>query len=493
MDGFWLAALQAVIACESDVAGRSMAKGRAAEGGVASARDDTARPALCERDRSDKVRDVFCADDPPEVTSLADLQRLLGTVPGEPREMIAGMYQADAFVTLLGHSTALSGHRVSPLNPRMIVLGDSVIMAFQRGVQKLEVIAEARNAGFFNFYLIEFEQACNGEPEGCSAGELYTPNVERDWLRVRIQDDEDLKNTPNDCRQCHQRGLDAPRLLMRELNNPWTHFFQPTPLPQGQYVGPGVQGHDLLQDYLDAKGDEPYGGFMPEHLVGLAPFVLESRVGREQPVLFDAPGIENERFPYDADKGYPEEPGPSPTWQEAWEAFKRGEQLALPYIEPRVTDPEKLRARTEEYKRYREGEAEPPDLSDIFPDDPQIRAQIGLQTEPDASPVDVLIQACGSCHNDVLDQQLSRARFNLDLWKLDPREIAVAIARLKLDPKQPGAMPPPEARQLTPAARDRLLDYLQNDPLKTSPDPRLQHAATMGMSGGKDRRAILRQ
>jgi mono/diheme cytochrome c family protein len=495
-----LAVLAVLAGCASDKgltpkrARDAAVRDDAVESADAATRPST--PALCERDRGDKVRDVFCADAPAEVTGLADLQQLLGTVPGAPAQPVSGMYQADAFVTMLGHSTALSGQRVSTLNPRMIVLSDGVFMAFQRGVQKVELIAKARNEGFFNFYLIEFEQACNSEPDGCSPGALYSPSVERDWLRVRIQDDEDLKNTPNDCRQCHQRGADTPRLLMRELNNPWTHFFQPQPLPQGQYVGPGIQGHNLLQDYMDAKGDEPYGGFMPERLVGLAPFVLESMVGREQPVLFDAPGIENERFPYNAETGYPNDPGPSPTWEAAWDAFKRGEQLALPYIEPRASDPDKLSAHTEAYKRYRAGElteAELPDLGDIFPDDPQTRAYIGLQTEPEASPEEALIQACGSCHNDVLDQDISRARFNIDLWRLEPAEIAIAIARIELDPTQPGVMPPPEARQLDPNTRERLLDYLRNDPLANEPDQRLQQAATMGLSGGKDRRAFPRR
>jgi len=489
------ASLLALAACASPESASQLAPS-APSGLITDAGVTETRPALCERDRGDAVRDVFCGDVAPEITGLADLQRLLRTVPGEPRQENAGTYQADAFVTMLGHSTALSGHRVSPLNPRMIVLGESVFMAYQRGVQKVELIAKARNQGLFNFYLIEFEQACNSEPAGCSPGALYTASVESDWLRVRIHDDEDLKNTPNDCRQCHQRATDTPRLLMRELNNPWTHFFQPPPLPQGQYVGPGVQGHNLLEDYQAAKGGEPYGGFMLERLVGIAPFVLESAVGREQPVLFDAPGIENERYPYNAETGYPTQPGPSATWEAAWDAFKRGEQLALPYIEQRVADPAKERAYAEAYARYRAGElpaTELPDLGDIFPDDPQTRARIGLQTEPDASPEDALIQACGSCHNDVLDQEISRARFNIDLWKLDTAEIAIAIARIELEPGQPGVMPPPEARQLDPAARVRLLEYLRADPLASAPDRRLQDAASMGFAGGKDRRAGIRR
>jgi len=453
-------------------------------------------PALCERDRSDKVRDVFCSAEPPSITSLSELQQLLDAVPGQPPKGYGELYPPSASVTVLSHSTALSGHRVSPLNPRMILITSGMLVAFQRGVQKLEVIAEARNPGFFNFYLIEFEQACNDEPEGCSPGDLYTPRVERDWLRVSIQDDEDIKNTPNDCRQCHQRASDEPRLLMRELNNPWTHFFQPLPTSADQFIGPGVQGHNLLQDYLDAKGDELYGGFAPETVVGVAPFLLESTVLADQPVLFDAPGIENERFPYDPDHGYPTDPGDSPTWQASFEAFKRGEQLALPYLEARVTDPDKQKKLVAAYQRYRNGELsedELPDFADIFSDDPSVRARLGLQTEPDASAEEALIQACGSCHNDVLDQTLSRARFNIDLWKLDRSEVEVAIERIERAPGTRGVMPPPEARQLDPHVRERLLDYLRGDPLASDPDTRLQRAAALGMAGGQDRRAAPRR
>ena len=454
------------------------------------------RPGLCSRDRDDAVRDVFCAPSAPRIRSLEDLQEHLALQPDQQFYSAEGeTLGGDKFVTLLGHSTALSGHLVSPINPRLLVLGSGTFMAFQRGVQKVEVIASARDAGFLNFYLIEFEQACNRRSEGCTSGDLYTPRIERDWLSVSVRDDEDLKNTPADCRQCHQRASETPRFLMRELNNPWTHFIQPPPANPDQFVGPGVQGKDLLDDYTRAKGDERYGGFALQRLVPLAPFLLETLVGPDQPVLFDAPGIENERWPYRSDSGYAREAGRSPTWEAAYEAFKRGEQPALPYIEPRPTDPDKHAQHSEAYARYRAGEIsedELPDISDIFPDDPSVRARIGLQTEPDASAVEALIQACGGCHNDVLDQEISRARFNVDLWRHDPAEIAVAIERLERSATDPGVMPPAEARQLDPRVRQTLLEYLRSDPLSGTPDPRLERAAELGMSGGANRRSMPR-
>jgi mono/diheme cytochrome c family protein len=169
--------------------------------------------------------------------------------------------------------------------------------------------------------------------------------------------------------------------------------------------------------------------------------------------------------------------------------------LALPYVEPRVSDPEKYTRLSEAYARYRAGElseAELPDFADVFPDDPVVRAKLGLQTEPGASAEEALIQACGSCHNDVLDQEISRARFNVNLWKLDQAEIRLAIERIALASDASGSMPPPEARQLDASARQSLLDYLRDDPLAKEPDQRLQHAAAMGMAGGALRRAIPR-
>jgi hypothetical protein len=447
-----------------------------------------ARFALCERDRDDAVRDVFCSDDPPTIRGLSDLQRALRLDPSAPRssepDSTTSVYGVNRITVALGHSTALSGHLVSPINPRVIILGEGTFMAFQRGVQRLELIAIARGGGTFNFYLLDFEQACNQREGGCRPGELFTPQLERDWRSIQLRDDEDLKNTPFDCRQCHQRAREMPTLLMRELNNPWTHFFEP-PLEDQVSEEPRVKGRDLMRDYLAAKGDEPYGNLDLTTIVAISPFLLESRVGDEQPLFFDAPGIENERWPY-VDGAYASEPRPSSIWENGYAAFKRGEQLALPYVEQRVTDPDKQVSLTEAYARYRAqgiSADELPNLSEIYPDDPMLRARIGLETESDSAPVDALIQACGACHNNVLDQTISRARFNIDLSRLDAGEIARAVERIERPASAPGAMPPPEARQLDAASRANLLEFLKQ-PEARGLEPRLQHAAQQGMAGG---------
>ena len=443
-------------------------------------------PQFCARSGDNKIRDLFCGGGA-KPQSLRELEMLLdlhperqGNTPSTRSAALEG-YSRATFALGLGHSTALSGRLVSPINPRAIILGNDAILTFQRGVQRVELATPARGqTRVYDFYLLEFERPCNAEASGCGTGELYTERIEHDWTRVTLRDDEELKNTALDCRQCHARGQPRSGLLMRELEKPWTHFFLPIP-PVDPKALPGVTGIDLSRDFGRAHGDEPYAGVPSATLQGSSPPFLEGLAGRAQPLFFDSQTIELERWP----NGPKSDPQPSPTWARAYDAFKRGEQLALPYEAARATDADKQARLTEAYTRYRNGELpadELPDLSDIFPDDPVLRARIGLEVEPDASAPEALIQACGSCHNDVLDQSLSRARFNVDLSRLDRAALDRAIARIELPPSAAGAMPPPEFRQLTAETRERVIAYLRQEP--TPADERLVQAAAMGMAGG---------
>jgi cytochrome c553 len=445
------------------------------------------RPSFCERASVDAIQDAFCVEPTPAIRSLLDLQQLLGIVP---QAADAAPMPADPsslkILIVAGHSTALSGHVVSPINPRAIVLGKSNVTAFQRGVQHVELASRRRDRteSVYNFYLARFSQACNATAEGCKPGDLYTPALESNWTGFQIQDDEDLKNTRFDCRQCHARGRDSSILLMRELRSPWTHWFDTRPMGDTGERLPGARGSDLLADYIRAKDQELYGNAAVHAIPSVGALILASLVSQEQPLLFDSRKIEDERWPY-GPGGYPPVAQPTPTWNEAYARFKRGEQLALPHYLERVTDPDKQAKLTAAYTSYRAGQLDArdlPDLGDIFPDDPKLRAEIGLQTEPDATPAEALIQACGSCHNDVLDQTISRARFNIDLARLEPSELQLAIERLRRPTHAIGAMPPPDARQLDPDARARLIAHLEGFMKTRAADPMLERAARLGMA-----------
>lgn len=445
---------------------------------------------LCTRGTDDAVRDVFCAKEPPEIGSLHDLESRIGLGLEEPdggavTEAGASLAQPGLSgyfaVALLDHSTSLSASLVSPINPRAILLGTPTALAFNRGIQNVEIATLDRKKFTFNFYLVAFEQSCNQAAGGCTPGDLYTPSIESNWTHVDVHDAEDLKDTPNDCRQCHQRGLEDPILLMRELEGPWTHFFEPD---GNTTTFPETTGSQILDDYLRAKGNEEYAGVPSILLRETSGFLLEESVTSVQPLVFDGSAIMNERWPY-VDGGYPATPQKSATWYNGYEAFKRGEQLALPYFDPRPTDVAKQAALTTAYQRYRDkeiGAAELPDLSDVFSDDPQTRAELGLQTEPGATPAQALVQACGTCHNDVLDQSISRARFNIDIAHMSRDELDVALARLQLPRAAPDAMPPAGRRQLDPDGLAQLIDYLQKDVRTSTDDAFLERAAKLGMA-----------
>jgi cytochrome c553 len=439
-----------------------------------------ARPALCAREgRSDVVRDVFCSESGQQIASLAELQAALG-VP----EPVGLRNENEAGAVFLAHSTALSGEVVSELNPRAIVMFRGLFVAFNRGVQLVELAARDHSVrDQSNFYLLRFRQACNAAADGCGPADLYTASIESGWQDVSLADDEDLKNSSFDCRQCHQRGDDKPVLLMREYYSPWTHFFGPDQDEPKLYPEP--TGSALLRDYLRAKGDEPYAHVSPEVMKSTIGLTLELLVDAEQPLLFEGSKIIGERWPWQ--DGYASVPVRSETWDNAYAAFKRGEQLPLPFYAPRATDPDKQARLTQAYQRYRAGElpaAELPDLADIFPDDPQLRAEIGLATEPSATPAETLVQACGTCHNDVLDQTLSRARFNIALGRMPRAELELAVVRMQVASSDAGVMPPAGRRQIPADKLAELIAYLQQAERPADDDALLERAAQLGMTGG---------
>jgi hypothetical protein len=430
-------------------------------------------PPFCVRTADDAVHRAFCGATPAQVHSLADLVSLLNfSTVGE------------ANIDLLAHSTALFGSLVSPINPRLILVrGDGSFLAFHRGAQSVELIMPPGN-----LYLMSFTQACNAAPLGCWAGDLYTPRIESNWTQVQIRDAEDLKDTAFDCRQCHQRALSAPIPLMRELDSPWTHFFverSSDPFPTGD---PEPTGGDLGADYTQAKGDEAYGGVDGATVLRTEPMFFQGNVPRSQPLVFDGAKIAGERWPVGPNGTYSSTPQRSPTWDAAYDAFKRGEQLALPYFAPRATDPTKQAALSDMYTRYRNGEigaVQLTDLSDIYPDDPETRAEIGLQTEPGATPAQTLVQGCGPCHNDVLDQSISRAHFSIALSRMSRAELDVAIQRVSMQLGDKNVMPPITAsRRIDPNGLQTLIAYLQHDQRSADDDALLDRAAQLGMAGG---------
>ncbi len=415
---------------------------------------------LCGRNGSDFVLDAFCGRDRPTVGGVLDLRAALG---------IAGPGSSTEGFAMTGHSSSLAARGISAINPRIIFVraetgvSELLALAFSRGDPFAEIAVRDRGSNELRFYLVSFRLECEEDPDGCRPGELLTDAVEGGWKDVNVYAEEDLANTPLDCLSCHQPdGPDTPKLLrMQELRAPWSHwFFQ---LTEG--------GQTLADDYRAAKGDESFAGVPGEELVDSNPGLLSSTLflagSGMQPNLFDSARIEREVRESAAARGgeQPQDnsvPGESATWNAIYERAKRGEAIAVPYHDVKITDPVKLARMTAAYTDYREGRlsrGELPDIREVYPDDPALLAKMGFATEPGLSGEEVLMQACSQCHNDRLDRSVSRARFNVHA--LDDGQRARAVARILLPHDSPELMPPKRFRALTEEARSRLVEFLQ--------------------------------
>ena len=85
---------------------------------------------------------------------------------------------------------------------------------------------------------------------------------------------------------------------------------------------------------------------------------------------------------------------------------------------------------------------------------------MGFNMRPGLTPGALLIGACEQCHNSVLDQALTRAKFNVDLTKMSREEKKVAIERIELLPGNPKRMPPERFRELNASEIDMLKTLL---------------------------------
>ena len=416
---------------------------------------------LCGRSGADLVLDAFCDAAPAKIGSFMDLRAALG--------IDANLHDTYQGYALTGHSTALVSRSVSAINPRIVFVRIEtdtqplLALAFARGEQFCEAVVRSRIDDELRFYLFSFSKHCNATVEGCSPGDLLTEAAEQDWTEVDVYAEEDLRNTPRDCRACHQPdGPGTPKLLrMQEFGPPWNHWFAGS---EG--------GRALIGDYYAAKGDETFAGVEGEALVHSSPGLLSATIffagSGVQPNLFASTEIEPQVIQSSAALGGDQPgdnsvPGRSEDWDAIYQRAKLGEAISVPYHDVKVTDPAKLAAMTQAYVDYRQGRLERqqlPDIRQVYPDDLVELAHMGRVTEPGLDGQGVLLQACGQCHNDRLDQSVSRANFNVDLTSMDREEKNRAIARVQLPPDNPAVMPPALFRSLTDDGRARLIEHL---------------------------------
>ena len=406
---------------------------------------------LCARNNQDKVSKAFCGATPPVIKSLADLQTLFDLNPAS----------GNARFALTAHSSSLVARETSAINPRAIFFPrsnnakDAVAMGFVRGEPFVEIVSRdpttAGNTANLRFFLFKFQPACETSAKGCNFGDLLTPAVESNHTGVyTLYQDEDIKNTVLDCKQCHQPGgvTSAKILRMQELQNPWGHFFG---------KGTGNSGNTIENDFRTAHGQtEAYAGIPGNQINNSDPIQMEQFVRGQgfgnQPNEFNSGRIFGEVNNTSGAQPQVNMPiGKSKTWDALFQKSVLGQQIPPPYHDLKVTDAAKMSAAAAAYKSVTSG-AKPastlPDIRDVFLD--AALPDLSFRSAPGLTANGILVQMCGQCHNSRLDQTLSRAKFNVDkIATMTATEKATVLARINLPADAARKMPPPRFKDLT--------------------------------------------
>lgn len=431
--------------------------------GLKSGPEQTA--AVCARGQNNRVTNALCSG--ASITSIKELQKALGLDFKDPNGKNA--FNGNPGFALLGNSSSLVARNVSAVNPRAIIftpvpglpqrLPGYTAMGFTRGEEFVEIASEDPKTKQLTFYLLRFEKDCN--KDGCTNGDLFTPEVESGWTGFTLYDDSDLKNTMLDCLSCHQPTTKAPKaLLMREMRDPWTHWFRND--------RPG--GIALLVDYLRVHDGEDYAG-IPANMIeksdgrALEDLIQGQGLVQSDSVLFDGKQIEAEVK--SVARGQPDinvPVGSSSTWQALYQKTLAGQELPPPYHDVKVTDPDKLLFVSTRYVQLRNGQikkSELPDMTRVFLD--SALPDLSMVPKVGATGKEVLLQMCAQCHQPDLDQSISRARFDMSKLlngTMSKEEKEAAKARLTLPSSDARKMPPLIMRQLPPESLQAAIDEL---------------------------------
>lgn len=401
-----------------------------------------ARASFCGRGYQDPASTKLCAADAP--SSLGELLSILDL---DFENAVGNGELGNPAFALLSHSTSLTGNLVSPINPRVFLFTrpategpipgpakadpSFMALAFVRGEPLVEIVSRDRASGVLRFLLVRYGLGC--EETSCENWDLFGPEVERGWTSASYFADDDLENTIFDCNACHREGGPSgeKRLLMMQQRAPWTHFFRDN-----------EAGKQILASYFQAHPKtETYGG-IPGRLVSWSePALLEGLVENEgfieQPL--ELPTVQLARAEMRR-----ADPALVADYAELSARAARGDSIPIPHAAAFFVTPARLAAAS---KAYRDALLDPgardaaPDLAELHGDDALRSTQ--RRAPEGATGAELLVGACARCHNDRLDPELSRARFDPKrLSTMTRAELETVRDRVDRPHGDPLAMPP---------------------------------------------------
>ena len=461
---------------------------------------------VCARGNGDRVAQALCNG--VQLTSLTELREALEFV--------------NPFFALTGNSTSLVGRKISAINPRLVV-GDKttffgfpfpddvfpdgegdelegsglLAMGYARGDQFVELMAYDPNKDDLNLYLLVYEQACNASPDGCSTSELVTPAVESNWTRWTLYQDEDLVNTTLDCNVCHQPlGPGTPKVpRMQEVANSWTHWFPTRPPPPPPPGGGGGWGSpsggsgetDGVPPFSDGHGtassaelwdlftrmhsaDENYGGVpiaeISDSEAGpdMESFVanyLMSRQNLPESLAFPMEGVEASSD-YFCNSSDMELDGASSSWSVQYARALEGNREPPPSPRIDISFEPTREAAIQSYIDVMSGAKDPSEIVDpTAVMSTSVLTELSIAPRSDASAQEILTHMCARCHNDSLDQTITRSNFNaMALTTLSEEDKDLIADRLDRDHTDAKLMPPSRFATMPDWAKDRVLQWL---------------------------------
>jgi hypothetical protein len=410
--------------------------------------------AVCAKHLGDAISAKFCAGAaPPKLTSLADLEALLGLTV-RPNPTNDPTINANVRFTLNGESTGLGLRTVNPVLPRAFLMTPAVgtspnpsyqVLAFARGEPLVELVANDPTARTLRFFLLRFHPAC--EATGCGNADLQTAAIESGWTGYTLYDDATIGNTTLDCLNCHQPGGPSTNkiLRMQELTNPWAHWFYPE-RPETKAI---------VDDFLAAHGSESYAGIPSALVMPSRPFALMTLLQINgfgtQPNGFNSLTINTEIAAT----------GSSPTWAGLYASAVAGQSIPTSYF-TNPYDAAKVQAAIAAHQQLLAGTLPPaqlPDLREAIDD--TVLDEMSIHPKAGLDGKGILVHMCQMCHNSRLDPSISRARVNVEQLAQLPRgEKDLAIQRLQLPPGDRHAMPPARFHELSAAERQLAIDEL---------------------------------